>query len=88
MTDLSKRILIIGGNGFLGASIAQRLAAMNITCYIMDVVSNSNLAVSSLNYIKGDICEKSSILAAFEVSKPSIVICVCAYGMSVRFFMY
>jgi UDP-glucose 4-epimerase len=65
------RILLTGGNGFLGAWIAKRLLARGFELAVFDIVENRRLmnaiagsAAAKVPWILGDIADGAAVLAA------------------------
>lgn len=69
---MSKSILIIGGNGFIGKNIKSVLKSYGYTTYTM-----SRRSDNTVKHIQGDILDTQSIADAIEISKPfAVVNCV------------
>src|SRR5256714_3527637 len=64
------RILVTGGAGFIGSHFAKRLGAAGESVVVLDKLTYSgnpaNLEGASLEFIRGDICERQDVAAAAE----------------------
>lgn len=76
------RALVTGGNGFLGAHLIERLLSERMEIFAL-VRRTSNLdEVHSRDQIQleyGDITDKSSLIQAFQNSKPDVVFHLAGY---------
>ncbi|BAL84390.1 putative NAD-dependent epimerase/dehydratase [Selenomonas ruminantium subsp. lactilytica TAM6421] len=84
--DVSKKVLITGGAGFIGFHLSKRLLELGATVVGFDncndyydvSLKESRLAIlrdfPQYEFIKGDLADESAVNALFEHSKPDIVV--------------
>ncbi|MFV2049785.1 NAD-dependent epimerase/dehydratase family protein [Metabacillus sp. YM-086] len=63
------KILILGGKGFFGSSIMAQALLKNITVY-----GTSRTISNSINIIKTDVSNKTSLLSLLDKSVPDVII--------------
>lgn len=85
-----KKILITGGAGFIGSSLADRLLARgdavtaldNFNTYYDPAVKRANitqaLEQSAYALIEGDICDEETVQTAFRTAEPEVVVHLAA----------
>lgn len=63
------RIVILGGRGFIGGHLAQRLASLGYNCDLFcrpSIGSTGNQTMPGVNYIYGDFSSKSDVARALD----------------------
>ncbi|KAL9606778.1 MAG: hypothetical protein Q9179_000068 [Wetmoreana sp. 5 TL-2023] len=67
-------VLVIGGCGYLGHQIVQRLLEINAATAIsvLDIQTNRN-RLNGINYYDGDICSKSVVQSIFAQIEPQVI---------------
>lgn len=80
-----EQVLVIGGTGSLGVSLMKKLSALNkVTLFSRDeakhwTIRNENLSVNrQVDFIVGDIRDRSRIYQAIKESQPSVIILAAA----------
>jgi nucleoside-diphosphate-sugar epimerase len=66
-------VLIIGGLGFIGTYLTEKLESLNYDVHVFD-----RLRVSRNNYYRGDINDYQSLERTFDIVKPDIVVHLAA----------
>lgn len=74
-------ILVTGGAGYIGSIAVRKLCDQGHKVTVIDNLSKGiqKLVDIRATFIKGDICEKNSIVLAFETSSPDLIIHFAAY---------
>ena len=74
----AERVLIFGGSGHTGSRIAKHLAAggHDVTAFVRPTSSRTRLAEVEVSFAVGDVFEEDTVAAAFEQSKPDVVVAV------------
>jgi sterol-4alpha-carboxylate 3-dehydrogenase (decarboxylating) len=68
-------VLVVGGCGFLGHHIVDRLTKYKCNIAVLDLSTTRNRhASSSITYHDGDITSRESLLPTFQKLKPAVVI--------------
>ncbi|MBN1160069.1 MAG: NAD(P)-dependent oxidoreductase [Candidatus Diapherotrites archaeon] len=67
------KILVTGGNGFIGKRLSKLLLKGKDTIYIFDREADSELEKAGAKYYIGDVTKLGDVLQAFEKLKPDIV---------------
>lgn len=76
------RALVTGGNGFLGAHLIEKLLAegMEVIAFIRKSSRLTELKFpESIEFVYGDITDKSSLIEAFKSSKPDVIFHLAGY---------
>lgn len=77
----SNKVLIIGGGGFVGRHLCQKLL-QDYEVAVADICLRSPLLHQDVGYFKVDMVLFDSILNCMTSFKPTVVICVASTGMS------
>lgn len=80
MTGEGRRVLVLGGAGFVGAAAVRALLAEGWRVAVMDPAPRR--VPAGAEAIAGSIEDAASIRAALEAAKPDAVACFAAYGGS------
>ena len=67
------KILITGGNGFIGKRLSKLLLKGKDKIYIFDKEKDSDLEKDGAEYYIGDVTKLGDVLQAFETIKPDVV---------------
>ncbi|XP_077387500.1 sterol-4-alpha-carboxylate 3-dehydrogenase, decarboxylating isoform X2 [Festucalex cinctus] len=60
----SKRCAVIGGSGFLGRHLVEKLVARGYTVSVFDI--RQNFEMSGVTFHQGDLCDKQALLPALK----------------------
>jgi nucleoside-diphosphate-sugar epimerase len=84
MTVTKKKILIIGGGGFVGRNLSQTLRDKGYACSVADieVPKEDSRYFYDINLYKVDMTDSDSLAACFSESMPDVVIMLASSGMS------
>jgi nucleoside-diphosphate-sugar epimerase len=87
----TSRVLIVGGCGFVGKSLAKALR-ISYRVFLMDIddaIRNHDLdsiegtdISKGLFFISGDMTKRADVEYAVSLAKPDLVVCLAGYGMS------
>lgn len=70
---IGKTVLVTGSNGFTGYYLCQELRKHGF-----NVIGYGTSSINSSSYVRGDLLEPSSILAALETTKPDYIVHLAA----------
>lgn len=83
ISTMEKKILLLGGCGFVGKNLARDIVNKGWSCCIFDFCDKPDTPeIADFSYIQGDITKPQSLNDAMSSFKPTCVIHLASYGMS------